>query len=367
MTRGFSTYLDGARAAAAILVLLSHMGYGRFTGGDLQIIRDFNLGSDAVVIFFVLSGFVIAYAADQRDAGFGGFAFNRMTRLWSVAIPALALTLAADALGSHLAPADYDGWWHHKAPSWLTAPMALGFFSEWTGFGFRIGTNGPWWSLSYEAAYYILFAIFTYMTGARRVMLLVLAVLLIGVKPMLLLPSWLLGVAVYRLLKQADAPTNRLRWQLLAALPVVLYALLQSISAPLILELWGKVTFGPVMWGLRFSDEPLWNLLIGALFALHLYAVGRLMADANAERRLISNTVKWLAGASFSIYLVHYPLLMLFDVFIPNFAPAFLHHIILFAVTLAVCLLFAQAFERPLPRFRALLRKRPAPAEHVRN
>lgn len=365
MTRGFSTYLDGARAAAAIIVLLSHLAYKRFTGGDWQIIRDYNLGSDAVVIFFVLSGFVIAFAADQRDAGFGAFAFNRATRLWSVAIPALVLTLGADALGVHLAPEDYDGWWHHKAPAWVTAPMALGFFSEWSGFGFRIGTNGPWWSLSYEAAYYILFAIFTYMTGVRRALFLLLAVLLIGVKPLLLLPSWLFGVAAYHLLKRAGAPSNRARWWLLAMLPILLYALLQSLSAPLLLELWGKVTFGPVMWGLRFSDEPFWNLLIGALFALHLYAVGRLMAEANGERGPISKSIKWLAGGSFSIYLTHYPLLMLLDVFIPDFAPSFLHHITLFAAAMVACLLFAQAFERPLPRLRTFLRRGSASAERT--
>lgn len=360
MTRGFSTYLDGARAAAALTVMLSHLAYLRFTGGDLQIIRDYNLGSDAVVIFFVLSGFVIAYAADQRDSGLGGFAFSRLTRLWSVAIPALILTLAADALGARLAPADYDGWWHHKAPAWLTAPIALGFFSEWTGFGYRIGTNGPWWSLSYEAAYYILFAIVTYMTGARRALLLLLAVLVIGIKPLMLLPSWLFGVAVYHLLMRAPVGGSKAKWRLVAALPVLLYVLFQALSLPLLLELLGKVTFGPVMWYLRFSDEPIWNLLIGGFFAIHLYAVGRLMADADGARSRFGRAVKWLAGGSFSIYLVHYPLLMLFDIFIPDFAPAPLHHLTLFGAVLIVCLLFAQAFERPLPRFRAMLRRRPA-------
>lgn len=366
MTRGFSTYLDGARATAAIVVLLSHMAYGRFTGGDWQIIRDYNLGSDAVVIFFVLSGFVIAFAADQRDANFGAFSFNRLTRLWTVAVPALILTLCADALGSHLAPGDYDGWWHHKAPAWLTAPVALGFFSEWNGMGFRIGTNGPWWSLSYEAAYYLLFAIFTYMTGARRALLLILVVLLVGVKPLLLLPSWLFGVGIYHLLKSAEGPVNKARWWVHATLPVVFYILLQSLSAPLVLELWGKVTFGPVMWGLRFSDEPFWNLLIGALFAWHLYAVGRLLSDANTERGPISHAIKWLAGGSFSIYLTHYPLLMLFDVFIPDFAPALLHHILFFIVTMVACLTFAQVFERPLPRFRTAFRRRFAITEPAR-
>ena len=371
MTRAFSTYLDGARVLAAIIVLWSHLAYSRFTGGDLLIIRDYNLGSDAVVLFFVLSGFVIAYAADRRDNGLGHFAFNRLTRLWSVAIPALALTLAADALGAWLAPADYDGWWHHKAPVWQTVPVALGFFSEWSGFGFRIGTNGPWWSLSYEAAYYALFAIVTYLTGMRRVLLLILAVMLIGLKPLALMPSWLFGVLIYHMLQHPPRQgAARGRWLILAILPFALYILLQALGIPLLLELLGKVTFGPVMWTLRFSDEPLWNLVIGGLFAVHLYAVGRLLADANAATgwmatgagERLGRAVKWLAGGSFSIYLAHYPLLMLFDIFLPDFEPAAAHHLAFFAITLAACLGFAQMFERPLPRFRAMLRGRHAPA-----
>ncbi len=358
MNRGFSTYLDGARALAAIVVLLSHLAYNRFTGGDLSVFRTYNLGSDAVVVFFVLSGFVIAYAADQRDRGLGGFAFSRLTRLWSVAIPALILTLVADAIGSSLAPGDYDGWWHHKAPAWLTAPIALGFFSEWTGFGYRIGTNGPWWSLSYEAAYYLLFAIATYMTGLRRALFLVLAIMLVGIKPLLLMPSWLLGVAVYHLLKRAPEGGQNGRWVLWAVLPPMLYVLFQALSLPLMLELLGKVTFGPIMWLVRFSDEPIWNLVIGGLFALHLYAVGRLMAGSERPVTKASQAIKWIAGGSFSIYLVHYPLLMLLDVFIPDFAPAPLHHLVLFVAVMAACLLFAQVFERPLPRFRAALRRR---------
>ena len=55
-----SVYLDLMRAIAAFVVLLSHFAYPRFTDGAFLVIRDLNLGSDAVVVFFVLSGFVIA-------------------------------------------------------------------------------------------------------------------------------------------------------------------------------------------------------------------------------------------------------------------------------------------------------------------
>ena len=66
ITRGLSGYLDLLRFGAAFVVLLSHFAYTRFTDGQYSFIRELNLGSDAVVLFFVLSGFVITFAATQK-------------------------------------------------------------------------------------------------------------------------------------------------------------------------------------------------------------------------------------------------------------------------------------------------------------
>ncbi len=40
-------------------------------------------------MFFVLSGFVIAYVTDGHDRTLADFTLNRLSRLWSVALPAL--------------------------------------------------------------------------------------------------------------------------------------------------------------------------------------------------------------------------------------------------------------------------------------
>jgi peptidoglycan/LPS O-acetylase OafA/YrhL len=50
------------------------------------------MGSEAVMAFFVLSGFVIAYVADQRETTLQAFAAARLARLYSVIIPAMLLT-----------------------------------------------------------------------------------------------------------------------------------------------------------------------------------------------------------------------------------------------------------------------------------
>nr|WP_309503487.1 hypothetical protein [uncultured Roseovarius sp.] len=73
MTAGFSTYLNLLRFGAAFIVLMSHFSYARYSGGRWLWIREFNFGSDAVVVFFVLSGLVIALVADRKRTGMGGF------------------------------------------------------------------------------------------------------------------------------------------------------------------------------------------------------------------------------------------------------------------------------------------------------
>ena len=113
MTRGFSIYLDIIRFLAALVVLASHIGYYRFTQGNMQWIRDLNLGSDAVVLFFVLSGFVIAYTTFARNRGAAVYAEARLARLYSVIIPALVFTFVIDTLGAQLMPHAYEGWWYN--------------------------------------------------------------------------------------------------------------------------------------------------------------------------------------------------------------------------------------------------------------
>ncbi|MFK5283420.1 hypothetical protein ACI3PL_27990, partial [Lacticaseibacillus paracasei] len=62
--------------------------------------------------------------------------------------------------------------------------------------GMHVGSNIPLWSLSFEAAYYLLFAVF--MFSRHRWLWCSLAALVIGQKILLLLPAWLAGVWVYR-------------------------------------------------------------------------------------------------------------------------------------------------------------------------
>jgi peptidoglycan/LPS O-acetylase OafA/YrhL len=195
LDQAFSLYLDLVRILAACAVVVAHFGYFRVFD-EVQIAHVPDLGREAVMAFFVLSGFVIAYSAGQRKRSLGEYAAARCARLYSVALPMLLLafvlpTLAAGVYHAHVA-GEYE---LHKP--WLYIPFHLLFLGELWNFVECPPWLVPYWSLNYEAWYYVLFGALYYLEGRRR--LLAAAVLaLLGPKLWLLLPVWLAGAGLYR-------------------------------------------------------------------------------------------------------------------------------------------------------------------------
>ena len=57
-------------------------------------------GHTAVIVFFVLSGYVIAYVSEVKENNVKAYWASRLSRLYSLAIPAVLLTPMLDVLGS---------------------------------------------------------------------------------------------------------------------------------------------------------------------------------------------------------------------------------------------------------------------------
>lgn len=356
MTPRLSLYLNGLRFAAALIVFLSHFAYPRFSDGHYVFIRELNLGSDAVIIFFVLSGLVISHTARTKDKTISEFLWSRATRLYSVAIPALLLTLIFDHFGAQINAENYAAPWYDPAPVWQQLFRGLTFSNEWFLSGLRLGSNGPYWSLSYEAAYYLIFASAFYMTGWRRALLLTLLVLISGPSILILLPVWLMGVALYKFINTPLNLPTILLW-LMALAPPAIYVICLNVGLPpLLLQLTEQaLSQGFVRGILRFSNEFIWNGFLGLLVTTHIAGLAFLFRSAPAVKKsLLSRFIRHGAGASFSIYLVHYPALQFFDAALPQIITA--RNGILFTVTIIFCFLFAACTERQLPRLRYLLK-----------
>lgn len=165
-TKSHYDLLDGLRGVAALMVMWYHVfeGYA-FAGGTT--IENFNHGYLAVDFFFILSGFVISYAYDDRwskNFTMKEFFKRRLIRLHPMVIMGAVLgTITFCIQGS----VQWDG--THIAISMimlsllctiLFIPAMPGVGYEVRGNGEMFPLNGPCWSLFFEYIGNILYALF---------------------------------------------------------------------------------------------------------------------------------------------------------------------------------------------------------------
>jgi peptidoglycan/LPS O-acetylase OafA/YrhL len=151
-----SAFIDLLRLSAAAVVFLAHLS--SFDAGGRSLPVTGTLAHSAVVVFFVISGYVIASAA-RRDGSAAGYAVSRAARIYSVALPALALTFILDVATGNTS-------YQHAQP-WKYLPLFLGFATDWWFLTENAFSNVPYWSLSYEVWYYVIFGIALFARGWR--------------------------------------------------------------------------------------------------------------------------------------------------------------------------------------------------------
>jgi peptidoglycan/LPS O-acetylase OafA/YrhL len=352
LNRPTSLYLDLVRFLAAVVVLLTHLAYARFSGGMLTPLRAY--GNDAVMVFFVLSGYVIAHTAATRDRELPTFALNRCARLFSVALPAIVITIVLDRIGLATKPELYTPAVFQESEPLVRVLTAATFTNELWFWSVRLFSNGPYWSLGYEFWYYALFAAAWYLRGARRAVVLILVAALIGPKILLLLPVWLLGLVVHRV-----NTTNPVGPRLGAVLwlgSIAAYAAFRGIDGPGHLLAWSTRQFGETYGTLRWSNEYLSSFVIGPLVALNFVGFHGCSAWFARALEPVAPLIRDWAGYTFSIYLFHLPLLQCLAASLPFDPKSRVSVVLLFASTLLGCRLFGLASEKQKDRAREWLR-----------
>ena len=169
------------RTVAAVLVVIGHaraytlVPHAEAQGGpvDAALYAVTGLANGAVMVFFVLSGFLVGGKAIKGWVS-GEFAWrryliDRTVRLWIVLLPALALTLVADTAGRTLFPESVKygaggGLAERTSPLTFTG-NALFLQSNLVQ---PFGSNEALWSLAYEYGYYLLFPVILVGVLGRR-------------------------------------------------------------------------------------------------------------------------------------------------------------------------------------------------------
>ena len=185
-----SAYLDCLRFIAAFAVLLGHMDQDGLSMAWMPLSR---YSHDAVVIFFVLSGFIIYYSTTTRTHNWREYVVMRLSRIYSVALPAvLACISLALVLTSQpdFDPTRYSN--YSPVSVWHTVSSLLFLNQSWLNEA-DLALNNPYWSLCYEVWFYVLFGAWYFTKGRRRIALVAIAALIAGPSILLLMPIWLMG------------------------------------------------------------------------------------------------------------------------------------------------------------------------------
>nr|WP_314631306.1 acyltransferase [uncultured Noviherbaspirillum sp.] len=301
MPVSLSLYLDLVRFLAAVAVLLFHLWPQWFPGFPLPW-----PGHAAVIVFFVLSGYMIARAAHQPGVDLQTYLQHRAARVLSVALPALLLSvLVAPFVGTtpihSSGPMDLD-----PAAFWGRILASLLFIGQSWNLALAPPYNQPYWSLCYEVWYYAMYGAWVFAPRRWRWPALLLAALCAGPKILLLAPVWLMGVATWHL-----------RGRLPAKLAVLFFF---GFMAAGLLLFWFDVSVLLRNRLILYWPQMVQQLDESALFVgdylLGIAVAGNFLGAIALGERLkpllrIERPVRFAASYSFSIYLYHMPLALL--------------------------------------------------------
>lgn len=354
MARSFSLYLDLLRLLAALTVLVAHAAQSTTLGRPLL---PNSVGHNAVVVFFLLSGYVIAFVSDGKERTAREFWISRLARIYSVALPAMLLAPLADQAGLALDPQFYAaGLTTHDYPL-LRLAASLVFVNELWLVSIMPFSNSPYWSLCYEMAYYLLFSLWCFGSGRRRWLWLGLAALVIGPKILLLAPVWGLGVLLYRW-QGGYRLSAALGWACwcasLAGLAAFQY---HDVGAQL--SRWsGRLLGAELYQQLHFSKHFLGDYLLALLIALNFIGFRRVAGQFDGLLGPAAPVIRKAASYTFSIYLFHLPLLLLFEILLADMGRGYAYLGAVLASTLAAVILLGSVTEQQKDRLRRWLARR---------
>jgi peptidoglycan/LPS O-acetylase OafA/YrhL len=329
VTKPHYAILDGLRGVASVMVVVFHLLEAHSTSALDQII---NHGYLAVDFFFLLSGFVIGYAYDDRwnKMSIGNFFKRRLVRLQPMVVMGMivgaALFYFQDSGSFPLI---------HEVPVWkMLLIMLIGFTlipvpisMDIRGWQEMHPLDGPGWSLFFEYIANILYALFV-----RRFSKTILSILVI-----------LSGVALIHLAVTSASGDLIGGWSLNAEqLRIGFTRVMYPFFAGLLLFRIGKLTHvkNGFFWcslltvvtlsipRIGGSDHRWMNGLYDSLTIIFIFPlIVYLGASGTLVKKQATRICKFLGDLSYPIYMTHYPIIYIYTGWVrdrhPSFSQAF--------------------------------------------
>jgi len=311
--------LDSLRGLAALAVVFHHCfltlptsAYGRgeiawwFAVTPLRLLID---GPGAVLLFFVLSGFVLAASIDagQKHGGtgfhYGRFAAKRFLRIYP---PFAAIILASAGLYLLVQPTPVEGlsgWFNHQSWAYPVTPQLIAGHLLMTDQHRDMSLMNVMWSLVHELRISLIFPLVFFSLRARPVTTLIVTGLMSAGA------NYALGH--YDLNPVTQTLCGSTQYVLMFAVGTLLFLHNQTLSA------WVQKTrgFGAValvLAGAWLFYQPRAMPIIGLWgtgLAACCYVIAA-FASPTLVRILSGGAASWLGKVSYSLYLVHLPILL---------------------------------------------------------
>ena len=301
---------------AALLVVISHAAsfvfvqYGEVLSPNF-ITKFFyfisGLGHESVMIFFVLSGFLIGRSILLKSENWSWleYVINRVARLWVVLVPALILTYFWDTLGIIITDSGY--YIGEYRNTYNSGPELV---ENYEGYGFLVflsnlfflqtvltdtyGSNGPLWSLANEFWYYVLFPLgYFSVVGSGRsrafnfLIFTCVFSFLIYYSPSIIAywAVWIFGVLVY---------TSSLHTRLQPLFKSKIYFVLAIVFFATCI----------CLARLRMFDLLLSDFIVSISFSFLL----SVLIFKDAKKAVYINISRFFSNISYSLYLTHFPI-----------------------------------------------------------
>jgi len=354
ITKPHYPILDGLRGVAAIMVVIFHVFETHSHSHLDQII---NHGYLAVDFFFLLSGFVIGYAYDDRwsKMTIGGFFKIRLVRLQPMVIMgmivgALLFYFQDSAMFPNI----------HNVPVWkMLLFMVIGFTlipvtpsMEIRGWQEMHPLDGPAWSLFFEYIANILYALFVRKFSKTLLSIFVFLAACFLIHLALTSPKGdVIGGWSFNS-KQLHVGFARLLYPFFAGLLLFRISKLIKIKHTFLLCSLLVVFFLAVP---RIGGhEHLWmnglydSLIIIFIFPLIVY----LGASGEVKGRYATKICKFFGDISYPIYITHYPIIYIYTGWVSNnkipFSQAFPVALLVIISSITLAYLCLKLYDEPV-------------------
>lgn len=310
--------LDGLRGVAAIIVLIHHslllfpslslLNASKpaqatplewaLTHTPLHLVW---AGSEAVLVFFVLSGLVLTLPV-IRSTKFPWRAYypGRLVRLYIPVLGSVVIAVVLALLIPRRSGADLSIWLSaHGEP--VTFGQSLSDFFLLSG---TSQLNGPLWSLQYEVLFSLLLPLYFFLTVWLRrfwagLALVALALTVVGgisglsAMPLRYMAVFALGVLMAVKLDDLTTLAKRINGSRYSS---IVWGALTTIALVGLTNAWYPLRIGVLQFPIAVASAAL------------LVTVAAFWARARAI--LESKTILWIGGISFSLYLTHEPIMV---------------------------------------------------------